>query len=107
MMLMDMSNVQAINTMLDNGIRVYMYPEMTHVKAAIVDDWIMVGSANLDKLSMRVNNEVNLATSHPETVRELKERLFQVDFEKSIELKRQLPAGPGYQLAEAVADIFL
>ncbi len=107
MMLMDMSNVQAINTMLDNGIRVYMYPEMTHVKAAIVDDWIMVGSANLDKLSMRVNNEVNLATSHPETVRELKERLFQADFEKSIELKMQLPAGPGYQLAEAVADIFL
>lgn len=107
MMLMDMSNVQAINTMLDNGIRVYVYPEMTHVKAAIVDDWLMIGSANLDKLSMRVNSEVNLATSHPEAVRELKERLFQADFEKSLELKKQLPAGPGYYLAEAVADIFL
>ncbi len=106
-MLMDMSNVQAINTMLANGIRVYVYPEMTHVKAAIVDDWIMVGSANLDKLSMRVNNELNLATSHPEAVKELKERLFQADFEKSLELKKQLPAGPGYHLAEAVADIFL
>jgi len=106
-MLMDMSNVQAINTMLDNGVRVYVYPEMTHVKAAIVDDWIMVGSANLDKLSMRVNNELNLATSHPEAVKELKERLFQADFEKSLELKKQLPAGPGYHLAEAVADIFL
>jgi len=107
MMLMDMSNVQAINTMLDNGIRVYVYPEMTHVKAAIVDDWLMIGSANLDKLSMRVNSEVNLATSHPEAVRELKERLFQADFEISLELKKQLPAGPGYRLAEAVADIFL
>ncbi len=107
MMLMDMSNVQAINTMLDNGIRVYMYPEMTHVKAAIVDDWLMIGSANLDKLSMRVNNEVNLATSHPEAVRELKERLFRVDFEKSLELKKHLPAGPSYHLAEAIADIFL
>ena len=107
MMLMDMSNVQAINTMLDNGIRVYVYPHMTHVKAAIVDDWLMVGSANLDKLSLRVNSEVNLATSHPEAVRELKERLFQADFESSVELKKQLPAGPGYHLAEAVADIFL
>jgi cardiolipin synthase len=80
---------------------------MTHVKAAIVDDWIMVGSANLDKLSMRVNYEVNLATSHPEAVRELKERLFQADFEKSLELKRKLPAGPRYLLAEVVADFFL
>jgi cardiolipin synthase len=107
MMLMDMSNVQAINTMLDNGIRVYVYPEMTHVKAAIVDDWLMIGSANLDKLSMRVNNEVNLATSHPQAVKELKERLFQADFESSLELKKQLPSGPGYHLAEVVADIFL
>ena len=105
--LMDMSNVQAINTMLTNGIRVYLYPEMTHVKAAIVDDWIMVGTANLDRLSMRVNNEVNIATSHPEAVNALKERLFREDFEKSVELKKQLPAGLGYQLAEAVADIFM
>ena len=106
-MLMDMSNVQAINTMLANGIRVYVYPGMTHVKAAIVDDWIMVGSANLDKLSMRVNIEISIATSHPEAVNALKERLFDVDFEKSLELSEQLPAGPGYYLAEAVADIFM
>ena len=64
-MLMDMSNVETINTMLDNGIRVYMYPQMTHVKATIIDDWAMIGSANLDKLSMRDNNEINIATSHP------------------------------------------
>jgi cardiolipin synthase len=105
--LMDMSNVQAINAMLDNGIRVYLYPEMTHVKAAIVDDWIMVGSANLDRLSMRVNNELNIATSHPQAVNALAERLFRADFEKSVELKKQLPAGLGYQLAEVVADIFM
>ena len=105
--LMDMSNVHAINTMLDNGIRVYVYPEMTHVKAVIIDDWMMVGSANLDKLSMRVNNEVNIATSHPEAVNELKERIFRADFENSVELRTQLPAGPGFHLAEAVADIFM
>jgi len=105
--LMDMSNVQAINTMLANDIRVYVYPQMTHVKAAIVDDWIMVGSANLDKLSMRVNNEVNIATSHPEAVNALKDRLFREDFENSVELKKQLPAGPGYHLAEAIADVFM
>ncbi|GMQ76022.1 MAG: hypothetical protein BMS9Abin01_1285 [Gammaproteobacteria bacterium] len=56
---------------------------------------------------MRVNNEVNIATSYPEAVNELKQRLFRVDFEKSVELKKQLPAGLGYQLAEAVADVFM
>ena len=105
--IMDMSNVQAINTMLDNGIRIYMYPRMTHVKAMMVDDWIMVGSANLDKLSLRVNNEVNIATSHPGAVTALRERLFHADFEKSVELKGKLPTGVRYHLAEAVADIFL
>ncbi len=105
--LMDMSNVQAINTMLDNGIRVFIYPEMTHVKAAIVDGWMMVGSANLDRLSMRVNNELNIATSSPEAVNVLMERLFRADFEKSVELKKQLPAGLRYQLAEIVADVFM
>ena len=106
-MLMDMSNVQSINTMLGNGIRVYMYPQMTHVKAAIIDDWIMVGSANLDKLSLRVNKEVNIATSHPQAVNMLKRRLFHADFQKSVELKSQLRSGPSYYLAEAIADMFL
>jgi cardiolipin synthase A/B len=95
------------DAMLSNGIRVYVYPRMTHVKAAMVDDWIMVGSANLDKLSMRVKNEVNIATSHPQAVTEVKERLFQANFDKSTELEKQLPAGFGYYLAEAVADVFM
>ena len=69
MKLMDMSNTQAINKMLANGIRVYLYPEMTHVKATVVDDWLMVGSANLDKLSLRVNKEVNISTSQPQAAR--------------------------------------
>jgi len=67
----------------------------------------MVGSANLDKLSLRVNKEVNIATSHPEAVNMLKRRLFHVDFQKSVELKSQLRSGPSYYLAEAIADMFL
>lgn len=105
--LVDMSNVDAVNKMLENGIRVYLYPRMTHVKAAIVDGWLMVGSANLDKLSLRVNNEINIATSHPAAVAALRERLFEEDFEKSVELRHGLPAGPRHQLAEVIADVFL
>ncbi len=43
----------------------------------------------------------------PAIIMPLKERLFQADFEKSLELKTPLPAGPGYHLAEALADVFL
>lgn len=107
MPLMDMSNNQAINEMLANGIRVYLYPGMTHVKAAVIDDWLTVGSANLDSLSLRVNLELNIATSHPPAVKELKDRLFQADFEKSVELKEPLPSSITYDIAEAVADVFL
>lgn len=105
--LMDMNNAQAINTMLENGIRVYLYPQMTHVKAIMVDGWLMVGSANLDKLSLRVNNEINLATSHSESVATLRERLFDADFEKSTEIEEALPTGMRHHLAEVVADVFM
>ena len=38
-----------------NGVRVYAYPGMTHVKAAIYDGWACVGSANFDKMSLRMS----------------------------------------------------
>ena len=53
----------AMNRMLENGIRVYRFPGMSHVKAAVIDGWASVGTANYDKLSLQVNKEVNLATS--------------------------------------------
>lgn len=68
---MNASNQVAINKMLHNEIRVYLYPGMSHVKAAIFDGWACVGSANFDKLSLEINEELNLATSEPAVVREL------------------------------------
>ncbi|MDX1430807.1 MAG: phosphatidylserine/phosphatidylglycerophosphate/cardiolipin synthase family protein [Gammaproteobacteria bacterium] len=105
--LMDMSNVMAVNEMLANGIRVYLYPRMTHAKAFIADGWLMVGSANLDKLSLRVNDEINIATSHPSAVAALEERLFRVDFASSTELTERLPQGPYHILAELIADVLM
>ena len=104
---MDKSNARAINEMLENGIRVYVYPKMTHAKAAIIDGWLTVGSANLDHLSLRVNNEVNVATSNPRAVQALKERLFERDFEASTELNQKLPTNLSYWLAEMWADAFM
>jgi len=48
--------------LLRAGVEVYEYgPTMYHCKLMIVDDlWVSVGSANLDNLSLRMNDEANL-----------------------------------------------
>ena len=101
------SNILAANAMLENGIRVFLYPGMSHVKAAVFDGWACFGSANWDKLSFRVNKELNLATSHKPVVDELLERLFEVDFAQSVELTEPFPARWSDHLVEIVADYML
>jgi phosphatidylserine/phosphatidylglycerophosphate/cardiolipin synthase-like enzyme len=90
--------------MFRRGIRVYLYPGFSHVKAAIFDGWACLGSANLDKMSLRINKELNLATSHQDTVRALETRLFEADFATSTEMTRLFPESLPDYLAEMVAD---
>ncbi len=101
------SNALAANAMLEHGIRVFLYPGMSHVKAAVFDGWVCLGSANWDKLSFRTNKELNIATSHPEYVESLFESVFDPDFEKSIELTEPFPERWSDHLAEMVADFVL
>ncbi len=101
------SNVLATNAMLEHGIRVFLYPGMSHVKAAVFGGWACLGSANWDKLSFRTNEELNLATSHPAAVNELLERVFNVDFEKSVEILEPFPERWSDHLVEVVADFLL
>ncbi len=105
--MLNLSNMATINTMLQHGIRVYLYPGMSHVKAAVFDGWACTGSANFDKMSLRINRELNLATSDPAAVAELLERLFAVDFAASLELNGPVATTWRHNLAEAVADIAL
>jgi cardiolipin synthase len=102
--IMDQSNRLAANSMFRRGIRVYLYPSFSHVKAAIYDGWACLGSANLDKMSLRINEELNLATSHREVVEALEKQLFVPDFEKSTEMTRPLEEDWSYYLAELLAD---
>lgn len=101
------SNALAANAMLEHGIRVFLYPGMSHVKAAIFDGWVCLGSANWDKLSFRTNKELNIATSHPEYVDDLMRRVFDPDFAKSVELMEPFPERWSDHLAEIVADYLL
>ncbi|MDJ0699458.1 MAG: phosphatidylserine/phosphatidylglycerophosphate/cardiolipin synthase family protein [Woeseiaceae bacterium] len=101
------SNVLAANAMLEHGIRVFVYPGMSHVKAAVFDGWACLGSANWDKLSFRTNRELNIATSDEATVKELLDRLFRPDFEAAVELTEPFPERWSDHLAELLADYLL
>jgi cardiolipin synthase len=101
---MDSSNSLTANALIENGVRVFLYPGMTHVKAAIFDGWACFGSANMDKLSLRVNYEIDLATSHPETVTELRNNLFHKDIAVSTELIEPIPVRNYDYLMEVLAD---
>ena len=104
---MNSSNRVTINELLKHDVRVYLYPGMTHVKAAIFDGWACVGSANYDKMSLKVNKELNLATSDPATVSALLEQVFLPDLAISSELTEPLEVDLGDKLAEAAADELL
>ena len=89
--LINRSNVLAANLLLKHGIRIYIYPGFSHVKAAIFDGWVCAGSANFDRLSMRYNRELNIASSAPEVAQQMLERLFEPDFRASPELLQPIP----------------
>lgn len=86
--IMQLNNIVMANNLFANGIRVYAYPGMTHVKAAIYDGWACVGSANLNKMSLRIGQELDIAYSDPAAVEQLKQQLFETDFQRSREVTK-------------------
>ena len=105
--LMDRSNVLAINLLQRHGVRVYLYPGMSHIKAAIYDGWACFGTANFDKLSFKINKEVNIGTSDPRIVAELKRDIFEVDFAVSQEVFSSRPVYMADHIYEKIVDVIL
>jgi len=89
--IMHSNNMAVTNLFIKNGVRVYHYPAMTHIKASIYDGWASVGSANFDKLSFDKNLELNVAFSDKKIVSRLKKRLFEKDFSLSKEITEPVP----------------
>jgi cardiolipin synthase len=83
-------NLVIANYLLEHGVRVYFYPGMTHVKALLADDWACLGSGNLNHLSLRLNQEENIASSDPAFAAQLKKDLFEADFSRSYELTQPI-----------------
>lgn len=102
--IMDASNLATANKIILAGGKIFQYPKMTHLKALICDDWAMVGSANLDTLSMRINRELNIAFSHHQSVKDLEKTVFAPDFRRSVRIHISETTDISNRIAETIAD---
>jgi len=73
--------------LLRGGVRLFLYQgAMVHAKTATIDgQWSTIGTANLDRLSLLGNYEVNLEVFSPEVARQLEE-VFAIDSSNTLEL---------------------
>jgi phosphatidylserine/phosphatidylglycerophosphate/cardiolipin synthase-like enzyme len=75
--------------MLRNGVQVYEYqPRMLHAKMTLCDDWLSIGSSNLDRWSFRWNLEANQEIAAAE-VADAAAALFQGDLALSRAITRR------------------
>lgn len=100
------SNLVTANYLRQQGVRVYIYPGMTHVKALLVDGWACFGSANFDALSLRLTGEADLATSDPSFAASFRQQLFEADFARSRQLEELLTVDWSDYLADSLLSPF-
>jgi cardiolipin synthase len=103
--IMEGNNRALLPQLLRNGIRVWLVPGMSHIKAAIYDGWACIGSANFDRLSFRVNHEFNIGYSDPATVETLRRELFLKDMARGAEIKAPPPGSIGSQFTDGLLQV--
>ncbi len=97
-----------VNRLLQMGVRVYVHPGTTHVKAALVDTrWAYIGTGNFDNMSLTRNHEVGLAIGAGPLVEELEQSLFLADFRPEWEVTQPLKVNLGDYLCEMFANLVL
>lgn len=81
--MVDLAGASFHDVLLHAGVRIYVYqPSMLHAKTAVIDDVGIVGSANLDDRSLRLNFET-IAACYGGPVVERLAQLFERDHEHS------------------------
>ncbi len=73
--------------LLRGGVRLYLYQNaMVHAKTATIDgQWSTIGTANIDRLSLHGNYEIN-AEIYNEAVAHQLETIFEVDSSNTVEM---------------------
>src|SRR5205085_6319721 len=75
---------------LEAGVKIHEYgPALLHAKTMVVDDqWVSIGSANLDNRSFAINNELNVTFLDRQLARRLTE-IFEDDLKYTIAVSRE------------------
>ena len=102
--LMEANHLHAARELIQAGAQVLRYPGMTHMKVMLCDDWVTLGSANLDTLSMRINRELNIAFREPRAVRQVEQGIFEKDFRVSRPMLLSETESAVAPFAESLAD---
>lgn len=75
------------SSLLRHGVRIYEYqPRFLHAKTLLCDDWVSIGSSNLDRWNLRWNLEANQEiedTAFAAAVR----AMFEEDFRDGLEIR--------------------
>lgn len=75
--------------LLHAGVRIYEYqPRFQHAKVSLIDDWVAVGSSNLDRWNLRWNLEANQEIDAPDFAVATAE-MFAADFDVSQEYRTE------------------
>ena len=76
--------------LLSSGVRIFLFQgAMMHAKTSTIDGrWSMVGTANIDRLSMTGNYEVNVEFIDPGMAAQMEE-IFETDLSNTRELKAE------------------
>jgi cardiolipin synthase len=94
--------------LLAAGVRVYEYqPSVLHAKTIVVDGtWSLIGSANLDIRSFRLNFEVGAVIFDDDFAGVLEDQ-FRVDLQKSVEIHEESVKARGFaqSLLEGAAQL--
>ncbi len=86
------------HALLKTGVRVFEYqPCILHAKTMVIDDWVSVGSSNLNTRSLKHDLEVDVVLSSPASLAAM-EQQFATDLGKAIEFTEDaLRARPWWQ----------
>lgn len=105
--MVDLASASFHDPLLRSGVKVYLFgPPMLHAKTAVIDDLGIIGTANLDDRSLKLNFEVIAACYRGPVVEQLT-ALFDADRERArLKLKLEDKAPLVRRLTQAVARLF-
>jgi phosphatidylserine/phosphatidylglycerophosphate/cardiolipin synthase-like enzyme len=73
--------------LLANGVRIFEYqPRVLHSKVFLCDDWVSIGSSNLDRWNLRWNLEANQEIDDSAFAGRVR-AMFEADFRESVECR--------------------